>query len=834
MTKRKKEKHGHSLSPIENDLIPSKYQDLAAIAVILLSLLVFFFEPVFEGKVFLGGDKLASDSFRPYLNEAKEEGVFPLWIPYLFSGMPSYAGLMSSGFRWWDLTDLIWGYFQRGVSSLVPNEDVSIDLIRYLLFGVALYLFMRHKGLARSACLVTALAGVYSTFVIVWIMIGHNAKIRTAILFPILFLLVERMSERFRWIEVLLLILTIHFLFVGQQIQLIFYFLFALAIYLIYVFIRRLLAKEPVRTLLTTAGTLVVAIGVAFAMSGDRYLSVFEYNTYSTRGSSPIVVTDQTKSAPQGGLTYEYATNWSFSPQEVITFLIPSFYGYGIREYTLDNQVYTVPTYFGQMPFTDAPQYMGVITLVLAAIGIAYYRKDRFVQGLIIITVIALLISFGKNMSLLYDPMFYYFPYFNKFRVPSMILILVQLAAVILAGFGVNALIHLKTNHLSGGWKKGFGYSLAGFGVLLIAGFILRGSLQESYFGLIASSGNRIALQLKNFLFDSMMTDWIVSCLIALATLGVSYAYLKGKVRHAFWVGMLVLLVIFDLWRVDAVAMRPEPKQELERHFAIPEYVSFIRLDTTLYRVHLLRNNQPQTDNKLTHYRLQNVYGYHAAKLRVYQDLIDVAGINNKFLWNLLNMKYLISDQVYPDSSLHLVYNGETKVMVNSKYLPRAFFVSRYEVAEPLEILRKIKEGSFNPQDVAYVESDPGISVEPPGPEASVEFTNYGIQNFKLRVNATGSNLLFLSEVYYPTGWHASVDGQPTTIYKTNYAFRSILVPAGEHVVDFRFEPRMFQAGKSASLASNIIVLASLVSVAGAQYMKRRNKRREEHSEQRA
>lgn len=809
----------------KNELLPTKYQDAASVVLLLIALLLFFHQVVFEGKVFLGGDRLAMLSFHPYLDEAKQEGVFPLWIPYFFGGMPSYASLIGGGTRWWDLSEMVWRNLFQAAGFVFPNSEVTSYLFLYFLLGAGLYLFMRSKGAERSASLVAALAGMFSTFIIAWIIIGHYSKITTVIYFPVLFLLIDRLLERFRWIDALLAVLTVHFLFEAQHIQLIFYFLFAAAVYLLYLFLRKLMARESVRRILATAGTLVVALGLAFAMSGDRFLSIIEYNEYSTRGSGPIMMTEASKSAPEGGLTYDYATNWSFSPEEVITFLIPSYFGYGIQEYA--GRV--VHTYFGQMPFTDAPQYMGVITLILAAAGIAYYRRDLFVQSMVLISVIALFISFGKNLPFLYDLMFYHFPFFNKFRVPSMILILVQLPMAVLAGFGVNALIQLKRAGPSDRWKKGLGYSLAAAGGLLVLGIVLRGTLEDHYLSLMRSSDSieyltqfRDFQKLPEFLFESMMSDWIVSCLIAVATLGLSYAYLRGSVRHPVWVGGLVLVLLFDLWRVDAKAMRPQPKEAQEEQFATPDYVRFIQQDTTLYRVHLLVGDQPQTDNKLAYYKLQNIYGYHAAKLRVYQDLVEVAGINNPFVWNLLNMKYLIADRVYADSSLKPLFDGTMKVMLNSEYFPRVFFVSRYEVLEPLDILKKLKAGDFNPREVAYLERDPAISVDPPEEAASVQVTAYEIQRLTLRVNATGSNLLFLGEVYYPAGWNATVDGEPTPIYKTDYAFRSILVPQGEHTVELRFQPTMFRIGKTASLTSNVFVLLILVVAVGVSSVRKR------------
>ncbi|MEE9187452.1 MAG: hypothetical protein V3U10_05365, partial [Bacteroidota bacterium] len=177
MTKRKKQKQGYTPSSVKADIIPSRYQDLASILFILLCLLVFFNETIFGGKIFLGGDKLASDSFQPYLEEAKQNGVFPLWVPYVFGGMPSYASLIGSGFRWWDLTGLVWGSFLQGVGFVLPNKEVTILIFHYFLFAAGMYLLMCQKGIERSASLMTALAAVFSTFIIMWIMIGHHSKV---------------------------------------------------------------------------------------------------------------------------------------------------------------------------------------------------------------------------------------------------------------------------------------------------------------------------------------------------------------------------------------------------------------------------------------------------------------------------------------------------------------------------------------------------------------------------------------------------------------------------------------------------------------------------------
>ena len=183
-------------------------------------------------------------------------------------------------------------------------------------------------------------------------------------------------------------------------------------------------------------------------MTSDQYLSILEYSKYSIRGSGSIALQNQANNASQtstqsGGLDYDYATSWSFDPTEVLSFVVPSIYGFGNHTYKgalSQNQSMRLNTYFGPQPFTDAPQYMGIAILILAAIGIWQNRKNSFVQYSVILILISLLISFGRN-SIFYDAMFNYFPYFNKFRIPSMILILIQIMMPILAGYGFKSIL---------------------------------------------------------------------------------------------------------------------------------------------------------------------------------------------------------------------------------------------------------------------------------------------------------------------------------------------------------------------------------------------------------
>jgi len=197
--------------------------------------------------------------------------------------------------------------------------------------------------------------------------------------------------------------------------------------------------------------------------------------------------------------------------------------------------------------------------------------------------------------------------------------------------------------------------------------------------------------------------------------------------------------------------------------------------------------------------------------MRAYQDMDDVIGMGNPLLWGLMNVKYIISNTPDSSAAIGLVYSGrDMKVYGNRFQLPRAFFVNRYEVADGLSILNKIKDMAFNPRDVMYFMEDPKLSVEPVHPAASVDIIRYGIQDLELKTTTGGNNLLFLSEAYYPVGWKAFLDGKEIPIYRANYLFRAVVVPAGQHKLEMKFQPKGFYLGKNLSLAANIIVLGGL------------------------
>jgi len=833
----------------DRPLIPLKFQHPAAMFFLYLCLLIFFHSIVFDGKTYQGADTIASHSWETLLKDADSVGIYPLWNPYIFCGMPGYASLTFSPEPKLNLTILknisnIWwavryysGYF------FLERKDGAL-LFLYLVFGIGVYLLVYNKLKSKPIALIVALMATYSARVTILIMIGHVTKIEVLAWFPYVFLLVEKLREKFNILHAFLLAIFVRLMIEPGHVQFIFYIYLAIGSYLIFILTRAFIKKENWKGTLRSGILLAAATVIAFLMGADQHLSTLEYNPYSMRGSNPIINTSPTSDTKtvEGGLDYDYATNWSFSPGEMITFFVPSWYGFGDVTYQgplSNNRQQMWNFYLGPQLSVDCPQYMGVVVIVLAIIGFIRYRKEPFVQFMGAAIVISLLIAFGREFSLVYDLMYRYFPMFNKFRIPVLILMLVQFFVPILAGYGiVSFMTDPKKNitpALEKRWKYTLGGLLAGILIAVIGKGLIKGiygmffPIQEvgktltHYFGQL----NQTVVDIfYDFIVSLVVTDILVGCALLLITFAAFYYYQKRKLKDTVLYGLLIIIVIFDLWRVAWRPSDPKDRKESIQSIATPNFVKVLQQDTTQFRVLKITDGRPvYGDNSYAYWRIQNAFGYHGAKMRIFQDMDDVAGMGNPLVWQLMNVKYLISNRDETSPALVEVYNSpNTKVYGIRFALPRVFFVNKYEVSDNLGILKKIADRSFDPLDIAYVSKDIKTKIDPPLQGAEAEIVHYGIQDLKVRATATGNNLLFLSEAYYPKGWKAFVDGNEVEILRLNYMFRGVIVPQGEHTIEMKFEPESFTTGRQISLAANIVVLIGMV-LSGIGWYRKRTKR---------
>lgn len=819
--------------------IPERYRDLAYIIALISAVILFLSPALFTGGNFNASDNIASASFETFLQEGKAQGEFPQWLPYIFSGLPSYAALLTTGDRSWDfLATLYFGTAK--IFGGIFNNDAARIAFHYMMYAIGMYLLMRLKGKERFIAFAVGFAAVFSTFIITWIMIGHNTKPIALAMFPFILLFLERLRSGWSLFHASALIVAVHVLVESTHVQMAYYGIITFALYLLATTISSLIKKESLLGVARSTFALMVAGALAFGMSADRYLSVLEYKPYSTRGSAPIEQIAGNKQDNTGGFDYEYATNWSFSPEETLTFLIPNYFGFGKLEYkpkgALKGQM--VQPYWGQMPFTDAANYMGIGVLALAFIGIFAFRKDIFIHYLIVLALLSLFLSFGKNFPLIFDIFYYNLPGFNNFRAPMMALCVMQFAIPILFGYGLSALNTWRSE----GWdqhKTPILITLGGMILLLISGM----TISESGYLADVQAAGKVPEQLFEFLYEHMKSDWLMTSFIGITVMVVSMLYVRGKLAKGIFYSIIVLYLILDLWRVAYRPMEVEKGDIIKSEFAQPEFVSFIKKDKSLYRIADLVYMSMGKTNIPAYFKLQNVHGYHSAKMRVYQDLLDIAGggggnyITNMFLLNLLNVKYISAPQQMIQG-VKPVFEGTmqtdqgpmpTIVYENASVLPRAFFVDSTKMDTPVSILHHLKDGDFNPRSIAFVEKELSTTIQPAGPNATASVVGFENHKVTIKTDNPGTNFLYVSEIFLPVGWSCSIDGTKTEVYKTNYAFRGVIVPSGKHTVEFTYHSDIFETGKTISFAVNIATTLSLLL---AFFLQRRKSINSESTEQ--
>lgn len=822
-----------------------RYADLAAYGAILLAVIAFFADALFGGKNFMsGGDNVAFYSFVPYLDAAKESGEFPLWMPYIFGGMPSLASFLAAGERSWDVLGGLIFSIPRAIGDVFGNDTARLAMW-YTIYGWGVYTLMRVKGHTRAIGVFSSLGAIFSTFVIVWIMIGHSTKPVSMATLPWILLALERLRERFTLANLFLLILPLIVLVTATHPQMMFYIGCGTALYLLVELITRIITKQGWINVVKAGGGLAIAGVIALGTHADMFLATREYTPISTRGSAPLVQSDKNQVDQTGGNDYEYATNWSFSPDEMMTFLIPNYYGFGQTSVKPPGQAKEQRTnlYWGQMPFTDAANYMGIGVLLLAIVGAWNYRKDPFVIFLIAVSVFSLLLSFGKNMPLLYKIFYDVVPAFNKFRAPSMALCLLQFATPVLAGYGLASVFAWSSNVTPDTRRKGLiigGASLAVFAIMFLFASDEGDYKQLVNDAVIEKQGGRagesVSPQFLQLVYNEMKSDATTSGLILIAFGGLVLLVARGTVKPNVAIALFLVLLVGDLWRVDKRPYDPKKGSPEKNVFATTDVVDFIKRDPGVYRICDLSSSA--TPNWWAYHFVENVHGYSSAKLRVYQDLLDVAGpgptrepvpgnsmILNPYLWNLLNVKYIVSSQPLYQGVEPAFRSPSTGLMVyiNQDVLPRAWFVDTVVVEQNKRtILEKLRDGTFNARTTAYVEEDfAGRTSLGTDTTASARVTGKGNQHLSIATTSATSQLLVVSEVFY-NEWHAYVDGVEVPIVKTDFVLRGVNVPAGKHNVEFRFISPSFQQGRTVSMASN--AAAILIGLAGLGMWYRRRK----------
>jgi hypothetical protein len=440
-------------------------------------------------------------------------------------------------------------------------------------------------------------------------------------------------------------------------------------------------------------------------------------------------------------------------------------------------------------------------------------------------SILAIFISFGKHFSLIYDLFFNIFPYFNKFRVPTMILILLQFNIAVLAAIGLDALIGLKEKII----PRWFWITSGAIGlwllILVMGSGMLESSLQNSFTQPRTQDPNAIRA-INNLRLEIWNKDaWLLVLWVGFG-LGAVWMWIHRKINKNTFLAAITVAAIIDIGLVDWRIIHPDRRsgrsastmslKTVDRYFDTDPVINFLQKQKGDFRIYPVGNLFGES--RFRAFGLESVGGYHPAKLKITNDFIQkTKNISSFSLMKMLNVHYIISQQPIQFPGLVEVFKGKMRsgrgVISPTVYelkdkLPRAWFVEKVEAKSNDQLWRMINESNFNPEDIAYIKSDDDrAGVYSKGTINNIEKS---IHTLRLNVSCEEIGFLLVSEVHYPLRWKCTIDGQPAETIETNKLIRGIIIPKGEHTVKFIYDRSSFNKGKMISGLSFVIALGLL------------------------
>ncbi len=805
-------------------LQPWKQDGIAILALYIITLVVFR-AIVFDKAAFAeSGDTAAAVAYEQVAKRIQtDDGITDvLWAPYFFSGMPTFGNFA--------IVPRAVSYAQQAVVWLLDFFYLKGPWTWLVVFtflgGVFMYAAARQLGFNRPVAFFAAIVYMLGPYGVGLAGEGHGSKMMALTYLPLVFLFTHRLFERRDFLSLGLLAASVGTLMLANHVQIAYYVFMLVGLYIAY----RLIVdvRTHTREVLSAAGMFVAALAIGFAIAAYNYLAAYEYAQYSIRGGGTA--------GAAGGLAYDYATNWSWHPAELLTLFVPGFFGFRL------------PYYWGLMePWTDSTVYVGLLPVLLAIVAVGI-RRTAMTWFFLVATVLVILLSFGRNFPLVYETAFSVLPFFDKFRAPAMILQLLRFTVAILGAYGLQAILDLRNADQARirvpalrTARTVLIAAAALFAVLLLfkstlaetlsgAWFVKAGELEQYRQQYGQQAGQAIA-QLKQVRFTTFWSDALTFSLLLACSAGVILLYLKETIKPALALALLIGITVIDLYIIDSKLIQPKPAAALTQSFPQDETITFLqeqgRDSAEPFRVFPLGNLFGE--KTYAYHGIQSIGGYSPAKLKIYQALLDSCLYHgtspavplNMNVVDMLNVRYLVVPGRLPEGMFPIAHvNGAQRTVTyeNPTALPRATLVGNAITANTdREVYNLLNSSTFNPRTTAIVQGAAPTDIVPPAPGDGVRVMKYGAHQIVLESRATSPALLVVSEIYYPAGWKATVDGAETEILRTNSVLRSVRVPAGTHTVEFTFAPPMYWAGLTitnvAWLAALILVLVGLWSM---------------------
>lgn len=777
--------------------------------------------PAIQGKVLSQHDVI---SWKAMYQETKayhdSTGINALWTNSMFGGMPNYTiGIPES--------KNYLGHLHNGLSALLA-KPANFLFIALLCF----YVLMQVMRIDRWISAIGSFAYAFATYNIILLIAGHETKIMAIGYMPAVLAGLIMIYDR-KWlsgaavlgVSLVLMASSLHY-------QVLYYAAITFGIYALSRLFTTIREKGNLGQYAVSSVIALVVAGLSTGAIMASFLTTREYAQFTMRGGKSEMTIGHDQNKETGGLDKDYAFAWSNGIGETFCLIVPYLYGGSSSEpiskapeseALVGGQADSLPLYWGPQPFLSGPVYFGAIICFLFVLGMVVIRSPHkwWILGLTILTI---MMSWGKHFPSLNYWLFDHLPMYNKFRIPSMILVIPQLLFPLVGMWGLAEIISGKvTNEQS--WKavRLAGGITAGLCVLLALGAGMFFNFTNP------ATDSRLPEQLLSPLKSDRQSlaskSAFTSALYILAAAGLLWAFLKKGLNRNFVVGGIGLLIVIDLMSVALNYLNTDKYEDAEDYEALfqprPVDRQILQDKDPYYRV-LDVSKDPYNDATQAYWH-KCVGGYSPAKMEIYQDLIDVhlggAVAQNKFnaaVLNMLNTKYIIAGRP-----------GQEGVIPNPDALGNAWFVSEVKTAKTAdEEILSLKANAlgdtvsvpngFNPKQTAVVrESFAGqLRGYQFGKDsaASIRLTKYGLNDLSYVSSNSQNGLAVFSDIWYPYGWEATVDGQPAEIIRANYVLRAIKVPAGQHKIEFHFKPKSYETGDKIAMISSIVLIGLLLA----------------------
>ena len=772
-----------------------------AIGFAIVSLI--FYSPLLDGKRLFQSDINQYEGMSREITENRDTFSDEIyWIDNAFGGMPTFQ--LGAKFAY-DVLAPIHMLFR-----FIPRPAHTLFL--YLL---TMYILLMVLKIPWRIAVLGSIAFAFSTYLLIILQVGHNTKALAISYIPLVIAGLLLLKQHKLLPGFLVSLVAISLQIRANHYQMTYYMLILLGIYFI-VYLVDSYRKKDVKDFITYMSLFFLAGILSLGLNAPNILSTYDYSKYSTRSQSELKLNpDGSEKEISTGLDYDYITQYSYGIFESLNLIAPRVQGGAssenvgedsdLYEFLIDNNVpkpqaqsfiKSVPTYWGSQPILEAPAYIGASIAFLFVLSL-FVVKGPFKWWLLISFILSLLLSWGKNFPLLTNLFIDYVPFYNKFRAVSSIQVILEFAVPLLAVIGLN-------KFLADSDLKNIRRSFAIFSVPLIILLVISGSL--SFAGLYDDYySNGYGQEIFNQIIEERKNIFNKDILRALLIGGVIFLTLRFSklIGRNFTFLIVSLIVIVDLYSVNSRYIDKDLFIDKSINtYQLSEIDNEILLDTLDYRVFNLSTGLSNASSSYYHNSLN---GYHAAKLRRFQEYYDYLTFHdNEKLFNSLNVKYLIGKDDQDQDQLY----------INPDALGNAWSVDSLLILDnPDELLNKLKDTDISkialglknsiPKDLPQTfESKDLIKIEKVKNSSSHLTYNY---------NALSEQLIVFSEIYYPSGWEVFIDGEKSNFFDINYLLRGMLIPEGKHEIEFFFSPEIVKTGINIRIIT-IIITFSLIA----------------------